>query len=55
MSAPENEAGTYVGASKVVQLENGSFQIHQKIEGKDVIVLGNEKLEILEDFLRKNP
>jgi len=55
VSAPENEAGTYVGASKVVQLENGSFQIHQKIEGKDVIVLGNEKLEILEDFLRKNP
>lgn len=50
--APKNTAGTYTGASKVIRLDNGAYQIHQKVKGKNTIVLGNEKLVNLKDFLR---
>lgn len=52
VDAPKNEAGSYSGASKVTRLENGAYQIHQKIDGKNTIILGNEKLVNLKDFLR---
>ncbi len=55
VSDPTNETGKYTGNSKIVPLEKGGFQIHQKIDGYDYIILGNEKLEFLEDFLRKHP
>ena len=55
VSTPTNETGKYTGNSKIVSLQKGGFQIHQKIDGYNYIVLGNEKLEFLEDFLRKHP
>lgn len=55
ISDATNEAGTYAGITKVVRLENGSYQLHQKIDGKDYIVLGDEKLEFMDDFLLKYP
>lgn len=55
VSAPENETGNYRGISKIIALDTGGFQIHQKIDDFNYIVLGDQKLEFLEDFLRKNP
>ena len=55
VSDPANETGKYTGNSKIVSLQKGGFQIHQKIDGYNYIVLGDEKLEFLEDFLRKHP
>lgn len=55
VSDPVNESGKYSGNSKIVSLEKGGFQIHQKIDGYNYIILGDEKLEFLEDFLRKYP
>ena len=55
VTAPENESGSYAGNSKIVSLDDGGFQIHQKIDGFNYIILGDQKLEFLEDFLRKNP
>jgi len=55
VAEPKNEAGLYGGNSKIVSLEKGGFQIHQKIDGYNYIILGTEKLEFLEDFLRKHP
>lgn len=55
VSDPTNESGKYSGNSKIVSLEKGGFQIHQKIDGYNYIILGDEKLEFLEDFLRKHP
>lgn len=50
VSEPQNESGKYVGLSKVVKLEDGTYQIMQE----DFIILGGEKLEKLPDFLRKH-
>ena len=50
-----NEAGNYAGKSKLVKLEGGGYQIHQEYDGQKMIVLGVEKLEPLEEFLRKHP
>ncbi len=55
VDAATNEAGKYTGKSELVKLENGSYQIHQEIDGEKFIVLGDEKLETLEAFIRKNP
>ncbi|NVK53815.1 MAG: hypothetical protein HWD85_12840 [Flavobacteriaceae bacterium] len=55
VKAPENDNGTYDGASKVIAIENGGFRIHREIDGVLYIILGDEKLEMLEDFLRKHP
>lgn len=55
VTAPENETGNYRGISKIIALDTGGFQIHQKIDDFNYIVLGDQKLEFLEDFLRKNP
>lgn len=55
VKAPQDEAGKYNGKSKIVSLEKGGFRIQQDIDGQIYIVLGNEKLELLEDFLRKFP
>ena len=55
VDAPVNESGNYSGASKIVILDTGMFQIHQTISGKKYIILGSEKLEMLEDFLRMHP
>ncbi len=49
VSAPKDESGSYLGDSKVAKLENGSYQIKKG----GVIVLGDEKLEKMIDFLRK--
>lgn len=49
VSDANNEGGEYRGKSNVVKLENGSYQIIN--DGK--IILGNEKLEKQEDFLKK--
>lgn len=50
VSAPDNEAGTYTGSTKVVKLANGSYQLNKD----GVIILGKEKLEKMAEFLRKN-
>jgi hypothetical protein len=55
ISDPIDEAGEYTGNSEIVSLEEAGFQIHQKIDGANYIILGDEKLEFLEDFLRNNP
>ncbi len=48
--APKDESGVYTGNSKVRRLKNEAYQITQN----GVIVLGNQKLEKMENFLRKN-
>tara|TARA_R110002124_G_scaffold155440_2_gene322642 strand:- start:932 stop:2215 length:1284 start_codon:yes stop_codon:yes gene_type:complete len=55
VSAAASEAGNYSGKSELVRLENGGFQIQQEIDGVKYIMLGDEKLEPLEDYLRKHP
>lgn len=50
-----NQAGKYAGKSILTRLEAGGYQIHQEIDGEKFIVLGDEKLETLETFIRKNP
>jgi tetratricopeptide (TPR) repeat protein len=55
VSAATNEAGKYSGKSKLMKLESGGYQIYQEFGGEKFIILGVEKLESLEDFLRKHP
>lgn len=55
VSAAKNEAGKYAGKSQLMKLESGGYQIHQEYDGEKFIILGIEKLEPLEDFLRKHP
>jgi len=55
VTAAANEAGIYSGNSVLVRLESGGYQIHQEINEVKFIILGDEKLEPLEDFLRKHP
>jgi len=50
VTPPEDESGKYVGVSKVKKLENGKYQIMQG----EFIILENEKLEKLPDFLRSH-
>ncbi len=50
-----DEGGNYTGKSKIVSLEKGGIQIQQEIDGYTYIILGDKKLELLEDFLRKHP
>lgn len=54
VDAPKDESGFYTGDSKVTKMEDGKYQIKQKIDGKDYIILGDNKLEKLIDFLRTN-
>lgn len=49
VSDAKDDSGKYSGTSKVVKLEDGSYQIMR--EG--IIILGDEKLEKMPDFLRK--
>ena len=55
VTAAANEAGNNSGNSVLVRLESGGYQIHQEINEVKFIILGDEKLEPLEDFLRKHP
>lgn len=55
VEAPTNEGGKYSGGSKLVPVESGGFRIHQTIDGVEYIIFGSERLELLEDFLRKFP
>jgi hypothetical protein len=50
VSKAEDEAGKYLGNSKLTKLENGVYQIMK--EG--MIVLGDEKLEKLANYLRNH-
>lgn len=50
VSAAKDEYENYSGDSKVVRLEKGAYQIMRN----DVIVLGNDELEKMLDFLRKH-
>ncbi|KGL61965.1 hypothetical protein PHEL85_1752 [Polaribacter sp. Hel1_85] len=50
VSAPKDEAGVYSGNTKVVKLDNGSYQLMKD----SLIILGTEKLEKMSDFLRNN-
>lgn len=50
VSAPKNENGIYTGDVKIKKLDKGKY--HFMIN--DVIIKGNEKLEKMIDFLRKN-
>ncbi|WP_298882100.1 hypothetical protein [uncultured Polaribacter sp.] len=50
VGAPDNESGVYTGNTKVVKLSNGSYQLMQG----EFIILGNEKLEKIAEFLRNN-
>ena len=50
VGAPDNEAGVYTGNTKVVKLANGSYQLNKD----GLIILGNEKLEKMAEFLRGN-
>ena len=49
-----NPEYAYAGISKLVQV-TGGYQIHQEIGGKKYIVLGENKLVMLEDYLKENP
>ena len=49
VSVAKDDYLAYSGNSKVVKLNNGEYQIMKN----DVIVLGGEELEKMEDFLRK--
>ncbi|WP_405608720.1 hypothetical protein [Polaribacter sp. Asnod1-A03] len=49
VDAAKDEFVTYKGKSKVVKLEEGTYQIMQN----DVIILGDEKLETLPDYIKK--
>lgn len=55
VDGPINEGGKYSGNSKLVPVEFGGYRIHQTIDGVEYIVFGSERLELLEDFLRKFP
>ena len=46
----KDESGVYTAGVKVVKLANGSYQLMKD----GFIVLGDEKLEKLADFLRNN-
>ncbi len=50
VSTPEDESGKYFGSVKVVKVEDGIYQLKEN----GFIVLKNEKLEKLADFLRTN-
>jgi hypothetical protein len=50
VNAPNDESGVYTEGVKVVKLTNGSYQLMKD----GFIVLGNEKLEKMADFLRNN-
>ncbi|MGB0890719.1 MAG: hypothetical protein ACPGUU_00110 [Flavobacteriaceae bacterium] len=54
VDSPKDESGVYSGKSKLIKNEEGNYQIWQKIDGKDYIVLGDKKLEKMVDFLRSN-
>ena len=54
VDAPKDESGVYSGDSKVTRNTEGNYQIWQRINGKDYIILGDKKLEKLVDFLRSN-
>jgi len=47
---PKNESGVYTGPSKVKKVDSGKYQIMQN----GFIILGDQKLEKMVDFLRKN-
>ena len=50
VSDPEDETGVYSGNTKVVKLANGSYQLMKD----NFIILRNEKLERMADYLRSN-
>ena len=50
VSEPKDESGVYTAGVKVVKLATGSYQLMKD----GFIVLGNEKLEKMADFLRNN-
>lgn len=49
ISEAKDESGKYSGKSKVVKLQDGTYQIMQD----GIIILGDEKLEKMSEFLRK--
>lgn len=50
VSKAKNEAGEYKGSVKVIKLEDGSYQLMKD----GYIILRNEKLEKMSEFLRSN-
>lgn len=50
VSTPKDESGVYTGGVKVVKLANGSYQLMEN----NFIILRNEKLEKMADFLRSH-
>lgn len=50
VSAAKSEGGVYTGKTKVVKLEDGSYQLMQD----GMIIYQNEKLEKMPEFLRNN-
>lgn len=54
VDGPKDESGVYTGGSKVIRNEEGSYQIWQRVDGKDYIILGEKKLPKMVDFLRNS-
>ena len=50
VSAAEDEYADYLGGSKVVKIDKGNYQLMRN----GVIVMGDEELEKMADFLRKS-
>ena len=50
VSKPKDESGVYNGGTKVVKLSNGTYQLMEN----NFIILRNEKLEKIADFLRSH-
>jgi len=50
ITAPKSKFSEYEGLSKVSRIENGNYQINQD----GIIVLGEEKLIQMEEFIKKN-
>lgn len=49
VAEPKNENGTYSGITVITKLENGAYQFTRD----GIIILGNEQLEKMVDYLRK--
>ena len=53
-TAPENEAGNYVGTTKVVKLANGNLQLQKTENGKTTIFLKEDSMDLMNAFLKQN-
>ena len=49
-----NESGNYSGNSKYVKVKAGQFKILEKNKDNEMLILEDEKLLLLQDFIEKH-